>query len=129
MKQIADLNIPEELGYTAEHIWARPDNGDLIIGISDFAQDQLGEVLFVDLPETGSTFDAGDEFGTIESLKSVSSLYTPVSGEIVEVNAVLADRPSLVNGDCYGKGWLVRIRPQGAPTLLSAAAYLSGLKN
>ena len=78
------LNLPEDLGYTARHVWARKDGDTLVIGITDFAQDQLGEILFVDLPDAGASFGADDEFGTVESLKTVSSLYMPVAGEVVE---------------------------------------------
>lgn len=127
MKAAASLNLPEPLGYTTEHVWACKDGDDWLVGVTDFAQDQLGEVLFVDLPEVGTAFDAGEEFGTIESLKTVSSLYMPVSGEITGANDALGNIPTLVNADCYGKGWLVRIRSSQKPDLLTADAYRNTL--
>ncbi len=105
------LNLPEDLGYTARHVWARKDGDTLVIGITDFAQDQLGEILFVDLPDAGASFGADDEFGTVESLKTVSSLYMPVAGEVVEHNEALEGKPTLVNLNCYADGWMLRIRP------------------
>ena len=111
------LNLPEDLGYTARHVWARKDGDTLVIGITDFAQDQLGEILFVDLPDAGASFGADDEFGTVESLKTVSSLYMPVAG-----------KPTLVNLNCYADGWMLRIRPTETPALMTAADYRSQLE-
>ncbi|MDL2307214.1 glycine cleavage system protein GcvH [Desulfovibrio sp. OttesenSCG-928-C06] len=120
------LNYPEDLLYTDEHIWAR-QVGDLIeVGISDFAQDQLTEIAYIDLPKAGEFFEAGQDFGTVESIKSVNSLYCPYSGEVAEVNSELDSAPTIVNVDPYGKGWMIRLRPKlPAETveLLSAADY------
>ena len=121
------LNLPEDLGYTARHVWARKDGDTLVIGITDFAQDQLGEILFVDLPDAGASFGADDEFGTVESLKTVSSLYMPVSGEVVERNEALEGKPTLVNLNCYADGWMLRIRPTETPALMTAAGRLTGI--
>lgn len=116
-------NLPEELGYTARHVWVRPEGDTVVIGITDFAQKQLGEILFVDLPDAGASFGADEEFGTVESLKTVSSLYMPVAGDVIERNAALEETPALVNRDCYGAGWMLRVRPSESPALLDAAGY------
>lgn len=113
--------IPDNLEYTREHIWLASDG---MAGITDYAQNQLGEIVFVDLPEPGSHFKAGEEFGSIESAKAVNGLFMPVSGEIIAINEALADAPEIVNEDSYGKGWLIRIKPDGKPDkLLSAEDY------
>ena len=112
------LNLPEDLGYTARHVWARKDGDTLVIGITDFAQDQLA----------GTSFGADDEFGTVESLKTVSSLYMPVAGEVVERNEALEGKPTLVNLNCYADGWMLRIRPTETPALMMAADYRSQLE-
>lgn len=124
MKTGETVHLPEDCQYTAEHIWVRPDGDTFLAGVTDFAQDQLGEVAFVDVT-AGQRLNAGEEFGSIESVKSVSSLYMPLDGEIVECNAALEGRPELINEDCYGEGWIVRLRAdtQNAAELLSAAAY------
>nr|WP_321397606.1 glycine cleavage system protein GcvH [uncultured Desulfobacter sp.] len=131
MKSIEELNFPSDVKYTDDHEWAKVE-GDLVcVGISDYAQDQLGEIVFVELPETGDTFGQGDEFGSVESVKAVSEIYLPISGEIVEINADLEDAPELVNTDCYDKGWLVKIKPDDMSELDSLkdqAAYLEMLK-
>lgn len=121
-------NLPEELGYTARHVWVRKDGDAVVIGITAFAQDELGEILFVDLPGAGACFGTDDEFGTVESLKTVSSLYMPVAGEVVERNAALDDKPTLVNRNCYADGWMLRIRPTETPVLMCAADYRNLLK-
>lgn len=128
MNTFESLNLPEELGYTARHVWARKDGDTLVIGITDFAQDQLGEVLFVDLPDAGASFGADDEFGTVESLKTVSSLYMPVAGEVIEHNTALEGKPTLVNLNCYADGWMLRIRPTETPSLMTATEYRSQLE-
>lgn len=120
--------IPAEFSYTAEHEWiSAPDaEGVVTVGITDHAQDALGDVVYVDLPEVGSTHEAGDSFGEVESTKSVSDLFMPVAGEIVEINEALEDAPGSLNEDPYGAGWLVRLRPGSATDLeglLDAAAY------
>lgn len=101
---------PDDRRYTKSHEWIRLDGDIATVGISDHAQKELGEVVFVDLPETGEIFDSKEEFGTIESVKAVSELFLPVAGEIVEVNKVLADEPGAVNEDPHGDGWLVKIK-------------------
>lgn len=101
---------PKDLKYDREHEWVRAEGDIAVIGISHFAQDQLGEVVYVDLPSAGDTIAAGETFGEVESVKSVSELFSPVSGEIVEVNNALDDSPETVNEDPYGDGWMVKIR-------------------
>ncbi len=101
---------PTEFRYTREHEWIRMEDDICVLGVTEFAQNELGEVVFVELPEVGHFYDAGDELGTIESVKAVAEIYTPVAGEIVEVNAALLDDPQLVNEDPHGDGWLVRIK-------------------
>jgi glycine cleavage system H protein len=131
MKSIEELNFPSDVKYTDDHEWAKVE-GDLVcVGISDYAQDQLGEIVFVEMPETGDTFGQGDEFGSVESVKAVSEIYLPIAGEIVEINAELEDAPELVNTDCYDKGWLVKIKPDDLSqmdSLKDQAAYLEMLK-
>lgn len=130
MKTLAELHFPEELRYTAEHVWVRQDGAELVAGITDFAQDQLGEISFIDLPAPGEHLDAGESFGTVESMKSVNTLFMPVAGQITAVNDTLEDSPTLTNISCYERGWLIRIRPNDAAELAqlpSAAAYTSEL--
>lgn len=120
------MTNPDDRGYTAEHGWALVEGPDsAVVGITWFAQDQLGEITFVDLPEPGDRLEAGESYGVIESMKSTSDLYAPLSGEVTEVNAALVGEPTLVNDDPYGKGWLLRLRPDtGAPPApLNAAEY------
>lgn len=117
------MSVPEELQYTKSHEWVRTEGDTATIGITDHAQDELGDVVFVELPETGATFEAGDSFGTIESVKAVSDLNAPVGGEVVEVNSALEDNPEKVNDDPYGDGWIVKLRVSGEGELLSAADY------
>ena len=131
MKDINELNLPEDVRYTEDHEWARPDGDAYVIGIDDYAQDQLGDIVFVELPEVGSSFAKGEEFGTVESVKAVSELFFPIAGEVVEVNAALADNPELVNSDPYGQGWMLKIKAgeTGAfEQLLDREAYLAKLK-
>jgi glycine cleavage system H protein len=117
------LSVPEELQYTRSHEWVRTEDDTATIGITDHAQDELGDIVFVELPETGATFDAGDSFGTVESVKAVSDLYTPVGGKVVEVNEALSDSPEKINEDPYGEGWIVKIQVSGEADLLSASDY------
>jgi glycine cleavage system H protein len=106
-------DLPGELRYTKEHEWARQENGRVVVGITDFAQEQLGDVVFVGLPEPGSEVQAGQPLGEVESTKSVSDIYSPATGKIIERNPDVEDNPELVNSDPYGKGWLVIIEPSG----------------
>jgi glycine cleavage system H protein len=117
------LSVPEELQYTRSHEWVRTEGDTATIGITDHAQDELGDIVFVELPETGATFDAGDSFGTVESVKAVSDLYAPVGGEVVEVNEALSESPEKINEDPYGEGWIVKIQVSGEADLLSASDY------
>ncbi|HSA55095.1 MAG TPA: glycine cleavage system protein GcvH [Gemmatimonadaceae bacterium] len=121
-------NIPGDLRYTADHeyVKATDDPSVVTVGITDYAQDQLGDVVFVELPKVGATLGAHDVFGTIEAVKAVSELYSPLAGEVVAVNDVLDGQPALVNSDPYGEGWMIRLRVKDASqssTLLDAAAY------
>jgi glycine cleavage system H protein len=116
---------PADLKYTKEHEWVRVDGDTGVVGITNFAQLQLGDVVYVDLPEVGTTFSAGQPFGTIESVKAVSELFAPVAGEVVEVNAALKDKPEDVNTKPH-EAWMIKLRlsnPADLKTLLDAAAY------
>jgi glycine cleavage system H protein len=117
------LNIPEDLQYTKSHEWVRIEGDTATIGITDHAQDELGDLVFVELPEEGDTFDAGESFGTVESVKAVSDLYAPVGGEVVEVNSALEDAPENINEDPYGEGWIVKLRTTDEADLLSPEEY------
>jgi glycine cleavage system H protein len=117
------LNIPEDLQYTESHEWVRIEGETATIGITDHAQDELGDVVFVELPGEGDAFDAGESFGTVESVKAVSDLYAPVGGEVVEVNSALEDAPENINEDPYGEGWIVKLRTSVEPHLLSPQEY------
>jgi glycine cleavage system H protein len=110
-KEISELNLPTDVRYSEDHEWARKEGENIKIGISDYAQDQLGDIVFVELPEVGSTFALGDEFGTLESVKAVSELFMPIAGEIVAINEGLEDVPEQVNSDPYGEGWMIIIKP------------------
>ncbi|MPZ89337.1 MAG: glycine cleavage system protein GcvH [Nitriliruptorales bacterium] len=117
---------PEELRYTEEHEWARGDGARVVVGITDYAQDALGDVVYVDLPASGTRVEKGQPFGEVESTKSVSDLYAPLTGTIVERNETLESAPELVNSDPYGEGWMVIIEaddPGDLESLLSAADY------
>ncbi|ACN15593.1 GcvH [Desulforapulum autotrophicum HRM2] len=131
MKEINELNLPEDVRYTEDHEWAKVENTVFTIGINDYAQDQLGEIVFVEMPEIGTSFSKGDEFGTVESVKAVSELYMPVSGEVVEINQGLEDAPELVNNDCYGAGWIIRVKPSNVAEmdlLMDKKTYLESLE-
>lgn len=120
------MAIPEDLFYSEEHEWVRVEDQGVSVGITDFAQEELGDIVYVELPEVGKSFGAQDEIGSIESVKAVAEVYTPLAGEIVEVNAALLDRPELINEDPHGDGWLVRLETDGAPDvsgLMDAEAY------
>ena len=130
MKEISELNLPKEVRYTNDHEWAQQTGDTVRIGISDYAQDQLGDIVFVEMPQVGDTFDTGDEFGTLESVKAVSELYIPMGGEIVAVNEALEDAPESLNQDPYG-GWIIEIKPSDPAEfdgLMTAEAYLEMLK-
>jgi len=121
---LADYTFPEDLQYTREDEWTRRDAGRVLIGITDYAQDQLGDIVFVELPEVGARVEKGQTFGVIESVKAVSDLYTPVSGEVAEINQALGDRPEAINEDCYGDGWIIAVTADDdAGDLLDAESY------
>jgi glycine cleavage system H protein len=120
------MNVPDDLRYTADHEWARLEGGQIRIGITDYAQDALGDVVFVQLPELGLKVSEGDSFSEVESTKSVSDVYAPVSGTVADVNGDLSDAPQRLNEDPYGEGWLCVIAlddPAAYETLLDADAY------
>lgn len=120
------MSIPNELKYTSDHEWVRIEGEDFVIGITDHAQDSLGDVTFVELPDIGARFEDKAVFGVVESVKAASDLYMPVTGEIIEVNDSLNDSPEKVNSDPYGNGWMIKIRPDQADSvvsLLDADAY------
>jgi glycine cleavage system H protein len=120
------MEFPPDLKYGADHLWIREQKeGMATLGVTDFAQDQLGKVVFVELPSVGDTLQAGSEMGAVESAKSVSDLISPISGEVVEVNEFLEDEPATINDDPYGQGWLVQVRLEGGlpAELLSAEEY------
>jgi glycine cleavage system H protein len=131
MKEISELSLPEDVRYTKDHEWVRKTGANVVIGISDFAQDQLGDIVFVELPEVGDSFAAGDEFGTVESVKAVSELYMPLGGEVAAVNAALEEAPELVNNAPYDKGWMVELKPSDTGALdqlMDRTAYLEMLQ-
>ncbi|MFO7764897.1 MAG: glycine cleavage system protein GcvH [Pelovirga sp.] len=120
------MDVPEELKYSEEHEWVLAEENIVLIGITDFAQEQLGEIVFLELPEVGEQLEAGKPFGVVESTKAVSDLYAPVSGEVVEVNDELPDHPDLINTSPYEDGWLVKIKlldPTELDDLLDAVTY------
>ncbi|MDE3087745.1 MAG: glycine cleavage system protein GcvH [Acidobacteriota bacterium] len=120
------MQVPDDLRYSAEHEWARLQGETVRVGITDFAQDALGDVVFVQLPETGTHVDQGGLLGEVESTKSVSEIYAPVAGEVTAVNGALADAPELLNSDPYGEGWICELRVDDAGSvggLLDAAGY------
>jgi glycine cleavage system H protein len=117
------MSVPGDLQYTKSHEWVRVEDGVATVGITDHAQDELGDVVFVELPETGATLAAGDSFGAVESVKAVSDLYAPVGGEVVEVNSALEDSPEKINEDPYGEGWILKLQTSDEGDLLSAADY------
>jgi glycine cleavage system H protein len=120
------MEFPSNVKYTSEHEWIRFDGDVAYVGITDYAQDQLGDIVFVDIPTVGETLAKGDTFGTIEVVKTISDLFIPVGGEVLEQNEALLDNPALVNTDPYGEGWIVKLSPADpaeADTLLDAEAY------
>ncbi len=130
MKELSELTLPNDLGYTEDHEWAKVTGETVKIGVTDYAQDQLGDIVYVEFPEVGDSFDKGDEFGTLESVKAVSELYIPMSGEVVAINEELDDAPELLNEDAY-VNWIIEIKPSAGDEykqLLTAEAYLELLK-
>ena len=124
------MNIPAQLKYTTDHEWVRIEGDMAFIGITDYAQGELGEIVYVDVPTEGETVAAGEVFGSIEAVKTVADLLMPVEGEVVELNAALEGQPELVNNDPYGEGWIIKVKmadPAKVETLMDAAAYSSFL--
>lgn len=120
------METPEDLRYTEEHEWIRPEGSTVVIGITDYAQSELGDIVYVELPQTDTKVEKGAIFGTIEAVKTVSDLYSPVSGRIVEINEALNDSPETVNQEPYETGWMVRVEPSDVSELeklMDAAGY------
>ena len=120
------MNVPEELKYTSDHEWVKMEGALAVVGITDYAQGELGDVVFVELPEVGTEVNKGESFGTIEAVKAVADLFSPASGEIVELNEALEDTPETVNQEPFGAGWMVKIKlsdPSELNDLMDAAAY------
>jgi glycine cleavage system H protein len=131
MKDISELVIPHDIGYTGDHEWARLDGKIIRIGITDYAQDQLGDIVFFEAPEVGKTLKKGEECGTLESVKAVAEIYMPVSGEIIGVNTALEQSPDLVNTAPYTDGWIADVKPSNLSEmdgLMAHDAYLEMLK-
>ena len=120
------MNFPQNLKYTNEHEWIRVDGDIAYVGITDYAQEQLGDIVFVDILTVGETLEAGETFGTIEVVKTISDLFLPIAGEVLEQNEALEENPELVNKDPYGEGWLIKVKPadvKAVEDLLDAEAY------
>lgn len=120
------MNFPSNVKYTKEHEWIRIEGDEAYVGITDYAQEQLGDIVFVDIPTVGESLDKDEVFGTIEVVKTISDLFLPIAGEVLEENEALADNPELVNKDPYGEGWLIKIKPNDVSDindLLDAEAY------
>jgi glycine cleavage system H protein len=131
VKDISELQFPDDFLYAKDHEWAKPDGDTVRVGISDYAQDQLGDIVFVELPQLGSLHAKGEQFGTIESVKAVSELYMPLGGEILSINKVLEESPELVNKQPYESGWIIEIKPSDPGELkglMNRDAYLGLLK-
>ncbi len=131
MKEINELDVPDDLYYTEDHEWVRVKGENVTIGVSDYAQDQLGDIVFVEMPVSGDQFKKGDEFGTVESVKAVAELYMPIGGEIIQTNQALEDAPELLNQSPYAEGWIIEIKPEDASQLeaiLNKGAYLKMLE-
>jgi glycine cleavage system H protein len=119
-------NVPEDLHYSKDHEWVKVEGDQAIIGITDFAQNSLGDVVYVELPKVGEEFAANESFGSVESVKAVSEVFTPVAGEVVKINESLGDEPEKVNSDPYGDGWMIRVRMSNSgevDSMLTAAEY------
>jgi glycine cleavage system H protein len=131
MKELADLIFPEDIHYVQSHEWAKTEGDRVRVGITDYAQDQLGDIVFVELPDVGETLEKGAEFGTVESVKAVSELYMPIGGEIVSVNTALEDSPEFVNNSPFSDGWMIEVKPDDSAeldSLMTKDAYLKTLK-
>ena len=125
------MNFPDNIRYSEDHEWIRVDGSEAVIGITDFAQSELGDIVFVDIPEVGIELAKGEVFGSIEAVKTVSDLILPASGELLEVNKLLEDNPEIINSNPYDKGWIIRIRlkdPKEVESLMDAAHYQAFIK-
>ncbi|RQD77744.1 MAG: glycine cleavage system protein GcvH [Halanaerobium sp. MSAO_Bac5] len=125
------MSVKEGLLYSEDHEWVKKEDDLLVIGVSDFAQEELGDIVFVELPEVGEEFESGDSFGVLESVKAVSDTFIPVSAKVVEINEVLFDQPELINDDPYGEGWLIKVEAEDLSELeelLSAEEYAEFLE-
>ena len=132
MKELSELNFPDDVRYSKDHEWIKSDGGKVKIGITDYAQDQLGDIVFVELPEVGATYKKGDEFGSVESVKAVSEVYIPIGGEILAVNEALEDSSEVVNTDPYNEGRMIEVKPSNPSELdelMNKDAYLDMLKS
>lgn len=130
MKELNELNLPDDVRYTEDHEWAQKTGKTVRIGVSDYAQDQLGDIVFVEFPEVGDVFEKGEEFGSLESVKAVSELFMPIGGEIIAINEALEEAPELINEECYDN-WIVEIKPTDVSELkelMSAEEYIDLLK-
>lgn len=130
MKQLSELQFIDDVVYFEEHTWVKKDGENVVVGISDYAQDQLGEIIFVELPEPGDTFVQNDVFGSVESVKTSSELYMPIGGTVVAINMDLEDAPEMVNSQPYGSGWMLLIKPDNPceiDDLSSAKDYVQAL--
>jgi glycine cleavage system H protein len=130
MKELNELNLPDDVRYTEDHEWAQKTGKTVKIGVSDYAQDQLGDIVFVEFPEIGDVFEKGEEFGSLESVKAVSELFMPIGGEVVAINEALEDAPELINEECYDN-WIVEIKPSDVAELkelMTAEEYIDMLK-
>ena len=131
MKEMNELDVPDDLYYTEDHEWVRMKGENVTIGVSDYAQDQLGDIVFVEMPNSGDQFKKGDEFGTVESVNAVAELYMPIGGEVIQTNQALEDAPELLNQSPYADGWIIEIKPEDVSqleTILDKHAYLKMLK-
>ena len=131
MKKVEELILPEDVKYTTNHEWDKPSDGVVLVGITDFAQDQLGDIVFVELPEPGSSFEQNEVVSTVESVKAVAEVYMPINGEIKAVNKDLEDNPGLVNSDPYNQGWLMQVSANDLgqlDNLLDSSEYLEQVK-
>jgi glycine cleavage system H protein len=131
MKEISELELPDDLRYAEDHEWAEMEGDQVKVGVSDYAQDQLGDIVFVEMPQVGDTFSKGDEFGTVESVKAVAELYMPIGGEITAVNNALEDSPEWLNKSPYQDGWIIKVKPKDPSeidALMTKTSYVEMLK-
>ena len=131
MKELSELHFPQELKYSVEHKWVTEEGNVVIIGITDYAQDQLGDVVFVELPSVGDVIEQGSVFGTVESVKAVSELFMPITGEIIEINEALDEKPSLINESPYKNAWMIKAKPlypEQVLALLENDGYIASIQ-